>query len=117
MKKHYMCTHSFISEESRKTFFEATGRLTDREFLTGSANDPFQSNEAEMIQHWMGKDDFFFCHWLATDEDAIFATLEQYGLNDLIVTLPHQTQRYIHKDQLTDQVMVNPFSFKNNETA
>ena len=108
MKKHFMATHTWTSKEARDKVLEMNSKMSEEEFFSA-----LKTDKAETLQHWMGTDDFFFCHWLATDEDAIFATLDQYGLNDLIVTLPHQTQRYIHKDQLTDQVMVNPFSFRN----
>ena len=57
----------------------------------------------------MGKDDFFFCHWYAEDEQSIIDVLEKAGLNDLIVTMPSEMQRYITSDQISDEKLINPF--------
>ena len=57
----------------------------------------------------MGKDDFFFCHWYAEDEESIIDVLEKAGLNDLIVTMPSEMQRYITSDQISDEKLINPF--------
>ena len=57
----------------------------------------------------MGKDDFFFCHWYAEDEQSIIDVLEKAGLNDLIVTMPSEMQRYVSSDAISDDKLVNPF--------
>ena len=57
----------------------------------------------------MGKDAFFFYHWYAEDEQSIIDVLEQTGLNDIIVTMPNEMQRYISSDKITNEKLVNPF--------
>ncbi len=57
----------------------------------------------------MGKDDFFFCHWYAEDEQSIIDVLEKVGLNDVIVTMPSEMQRYVSSEKITNQKLVNPF--------
>ena len=57
----------------------------------------------------MGQSDFFFCHWYATSSDAIFEALEAAGLNDLMVTMPSEMQRYINANSTTGNKLVNPF--------
>ena len=57
----------------------------------------------------MGKDDFFFCHWYAEDEQSIIDVLEKAGLNDIIVTMPNEMQRYVTSHQITNKKLTNPF--------
>ena len=52
---------------------------------------------------------FFFCHWYAEDEQSIIDVLEQTGLNDIIVTMPNEMQRYVSSDKITNKKLVNPF--------
>ena len=43
------------------------------------------------------------------DEQSIIDVLEKAGLNDLIVTMPSEMQRYITSDQISDEKLINPF--------
>ena len=61
-KKHFIATHTFISEETKNEYAECT-------------------------QHWMGVSDFFFCHWLADDEEAILNLLMDSGDDKIFHTL------------------------------
>tara|TARA_B100001057_G_scaffold109607_1_gene107564 strand:- start:405 stop:692 length:288 start_codon:yes stop_codon:yes gene_type:complete len=90
-----------MSDDIKDKFLEDTKNTTDKELFEGMKTD-----KAELLQHWMGTEDFFYCHWFA--EDAIFAALEQMGMNDVMVTLPTETQRYVSSDSLTGESMVNP---------
>ena len=84
-KKHFICTHTWNNPESRKTVIENTKGMTDKMFF-----EVLKSEKAETLQHWMGKDDFFFCHWYAESEEAIFENLEKAGFNSLMMTLPNE---------------------------
>jgi hypothetical protein len=95
-KKHFMCTHTWVG-------LEATSQMTDREFFAS-----IKTPRAETLQHWMGQEDFFYCHWYAEDEDAIFDSLEAAGFNSLMVSLPHEMQRYVKSDDIKDETLVNP---------
>ena len=104
MKKDFMATHAWTSNEARDKVIEMNSGMTEEEFFSG-----LKTEKAETLQHWMGKDDFFFCHWYAESEDAIIEALEKVGFNDLIVTMPNEMQRYISIDKPTGKPIVNPF--------
>lgn len=78
---------------------------TDIEFF-----ETLSSEKAECIQHWMGQDDFFFCHWFAQSEEAIFEALNQTGSKDRIVTAAYETPIFVSKNELTGKPFINPFS-------
>ena len=103
-KKHYICTHTWSNPETIQDIIKQQGELTDKEFFAA-----IKTEKAETLQHWMGKDDFFFCHWLAEDEQSIIDALDQVGFNDIIVTMPSEMQRYISSEKITNQKLVNPF--------
>ena len=104
MKKHFLCTHTWASEEAKEQFLVATKDMTDRQLLEG-----FKTEKAELLQNWMGKEDFFYCHWYAEDEDAIFSALDLMDANNFMVSMPSEMQRYVSHEHLTDKPMVNPF--------
>ena len=103
-KKHYMCTHTWSNADTIKDIIKQQGEMTDKEFFAG-----LKTEKAETLQHWMGKDDFFFCHWYAEDEQSIIDVLEKTGLNDIIVTMPNEMHRYVSSDKITNKKLVNPF--------
>ena len=102
-KKHFMCTHTWVGDEAKQMGLENTSQMTDREFFAS-----IKTPRAETLQHWMGQEDFFYCHWYADDEDAIFESLEAAGFNSLMVSLPHEMQRYVKSDDIKDETLVNP---------
>lgn len=104
MKKHFLCTHTWASEEAKEQFLVASKDMTDRQMLEG-----FKTEKAELLQNWMGKEDFFYCHWYAEDEDAIFSALDLMDANNFMVSMPSEMQRYVSHEHLTDKPMVNPF--------
>ena len=102
--KHFMCTHTFSSEDAWARSSNPDTVLTDRQFF-----ELLNKDKARVLQHWRGSEDFFFCHWYAESEDAIIEALEKVGFNDLIVTMPNEMQRYISIDKPTGKPIVNPF--------
>ena len=52
-KKHFMCTHTFVSQEAAKQFISATLELTDRQIFEG-----LKTEKAEMLAHWRGEESF-----------------------------------------------------------
>ena len=103
-KKHFMCTHTWGSDEARDKVVEQSSEMTDADFFG-----LLKTDKAEVLQHWMGKDDFFFCHWFAESEEAIYEVLEAAGFNDFIVTMPNEMPRYVTSEKITGEVMSNPF--------
>ena len=96
--------YNLIDSKNIKDIIKQQGEMTDAEFFAG-----LKTEKAETLQHWMGKDDFFFCHWYAEDEQSIIDVLEKVGLNDVIVTMPSEMQRYVSSDKITNEKLVNPF--------
>ena len=77
--------------------------MTDREFFKST-----KTPRAETLQHWMGQEGFFYCHCYAEDEDTIFASFQAAGFNSLVISMPHEMQRYINSDDIKDETLVNP---------
>ena len=103
-KKHFICTHTWNNQEARIEALNFMKQMTDKEFF-----DLLRTEKAETLQHWMGEDDFFFCHWFAESEDAIYEALEAAQFNNLIVTMPNEMPRYVSSEKLTGKVMADPF--------
>ena len=57
MKKHFMCTHAFFDDGAKQAFEDASIGMTDRQIF-----EMMKGEKAEMLGHWRGNDDFFFCH-------------------------------------------------------
>ena len=102
-KKHYLCTHTWVSPEAREQGIKLTSKMTDSELVA-----TLNTEKAELLQHWMGKEDFFYCHWYADDEDSIFVALEGAGFNDVMASLPNEMHRYMTVENLTNQPLINP---------
>ena len=81
-KKHFICTHTWLNEDAKKQGTEFTSNMTEKEFF-----DSVKTDKAETLAHWMGKEDFFFCHWHAESENAIIDTLSQSGADEFMITM------------------------------
>ena len=101
--KHFIATHTCFSEEARRAFIENTKDLTHKEMIEGT-----RTEKAKMVAHWMGKDEFFFCHWLADSEEAIHEALEAQGLTDIIVTNANEMVRFVSASDLKDDPVGDP---------
>ena len=101
-KKHFICTHTWLNEDAKKQGTEFTSNMTEQEFF-----DSVKTDKAETLAHWMGKEDFFFCHWYAESEEDIIDALGE-ETNSLILTLPHEMPRYISSNNISDELVVNP---------
>ena len=53
--KHFMCTHTFLGDEAKKMFEDASLDMTDRDMFAA-----VKTEKAEMLGHWRGEEDFFF---------------------------------------------------------
>ena len=98
-KKHFIATHTFISDETKIEYFENCKGMSSEDFFT------YVKNEyAECTQHWMGVSDFFFCHWLADDEDAILNLLMDSGDDKIFHTLCAEMSCYIYPEDGNEDV-------------
>ena len=98
-----MCTHSYISDDAKENITNQIRNATDREFLEMNS-----SKNARVLQHWAGKDEFFFCHWEAQSEDDIHEVLAKIGADKFIITLANEMQRYVTSYDIKDQKLVIP---------
>ena len=69
MKKHFMCTHTFHSEESKSAFDAAAQNMTGAQMFAMMKNE-----RAELIGHWRGDNEFFYCHWYADERNQLLPT-------------------------------------------
>ena len=97
--KHFIATHTFISDETKKEYFKNCKGLSSREWFSYAKNE-----HAKCIQHWMGASDFFFCHWIAVDEDAILDFLNESGDDKIFHTLCEEMNYYICPDDENEDV-------------
>ena len=89
-KKHFIATHTFISEETKKEFFEESKGMSSKNFFTLLKNE-----NVKCVQHWMGTGDFFFCHWIAESEDAILNHLIEGGEDQFFHTMCAEMDYFI----------------------
>ncbi len=101
--KHFMCTHSYLSGDAKENVVNELRESTDRDFF-----EFYQSDKARVLQHWAGKDEFFFCHWEAESADDIHELLSKAGADDVIITLANEMQRYITSHNIEDKKLVIP---------
>ncbi len=110
--KHFICTHTFSSENNRRLFLTPpekrtppTKRLNEKEWSKAS-----KGTYAICLQTWVGNDDFFFCHWIAKDEDQIYKQLEAWELNHIVNTLIHPMNRFMSAYRNSDEIEQFPES-------
>ena len=48
-------------------------------------------------------------HQVTGSDDAIFEALDQLGLNEIMVSMPNEMQRYVRHDNIKDEVLGNPY--------
>ena len=62
-----------------------------------------KGERAEMLGHWLGKDNFLFCHCFAEDDDVIIEHLDKVGFNALMNTMPNEMPIYMSNHKITDE--------------
>ena len=87
--KHFICTHTFHSEETKKAYFEDNKDITSGEWFAS-----VEGEKVKCIQHWLGNQDFWFCHWIAESEDQIHEKLEAIGADKLVLITPLEIEVY-----------------------
>ena len=82
--KHFIATHTFHSDKVKKEYFKfVKHRKKNAEWFE---NVPKKEN-AQLHQLFIGKEDFFFCHWYAESENAIIETLSEAGADQYMITM------------------------------
>ena len=54
-KRHFMATHTWVSDDVRDQALAANSQMSDIEFF-----ESLKTESAETLAHWMGQSDFFF---------------------------------------------------------
>ena len=108
--KHFIATHTFHSSSKMKEFRGAFkhrkknsdwfntetpetkenffNTLRDRQIVNEAERKNFnQSDYIILYQFFLGKGDFFFCHWYAIDEQAIIDRLAAAGADEFFITM------------------------------
>ena len=98
-----MCTHTFLDAKAKQAFEDASKNMTDREIF-----EMMKGERAEMLGHWRGEDDFFFCHWEAEEEQDIHDALELNGLDQFCVTACYRIHSHVDTNALTGQIRSYP---------
>ena len=108
-KRNFIATHTFHSPQSKKEFFafikefktnsewfEETDEikntflksLVDRGLIDEeNLENADTSDYAIMLQIFVGRGDFFFCHWMAVDEQSIIDRLSADGSDKFMITM------------------------------
>ena len=82
--KHFIATHTFHSDKVKKEYLKfVKHRKKNAEWFE---NVPKRGN-AQLHQLFIGKADFFFCHWYAESESAIIEALSEAGADQYIITM------------------------------
>ena len=98
-----MCTHAFFDDDAKQAFEDASIGMTDRQIF-----EMMKGEKAEMLSHWRGNDDFFFCHWEAETEADIHDLLEETGMASSMVSMAQEMHRFVTTYDITDQQMIIP---------
>lgn len=101
--KHFMCTHTFSSEDAWARSSNPDTVLTDRQFF-----ELLNKDKARVLQHWRGSEDFFFCHAEAESAEDIHEVLEEVGMAGNMITMPQEMHRFVTTYNITDKKMVIP---------
>ena len=82
--KHFIATHTFNSDKAKKEYMKFVKHR--KRNVQWFENVP-KIDDAKLYQLFIGKADFFFCHWFAESESAIIETLSQAGADDFMITM------------------------------
>ena len=61
-------------------------------------------DRARVVQVFIGKADFFFCHWYAESEQIITDKLASIGADDLFITMVEKTKKPIADPEELDKM-------------
>ena len=104
---YYLATHTFHSDEKRKQYMKRIkGRKNDEWVsMMNDPSNPFHER-ARVVQVFIGKADFFFCHWYAESEHAIIDKLSFLGADDFCITMATKTKKpVVDQKELKDMLL------------
>ena len=102
-KKHFIAVHTCFTDEARRSFIDLSKGLTHAQMIEECKNE-----KAEMLAQWMGKDDFFYCHWFAENEEAIHELLGELGVDQMCATSVNEMSRYVDANDRNSKLVGDP---------
>ena len=102
-KKHFIAVHTCFTDEARRNFIDLSKGLTHAQMIEACKDE-----KAEMLAQWMGKDDFFYCHWFAESEEAIHGLLEELGVDQMCATSVNEMSRYVDANDRNSKLVGDP---------
>ena len=89
----YALAHSIL-RKLKKADFEDNKDITSKEWFAS-----VEGEKVKCIQHWLGDQDFWFCHWIAESENQIHEKLEAIGADKLFLTMTQEMSVYATSDE------------------
>ena len=85
---HYLATHTFHSDKIKKEYYRSIKSRKNNDWFAEINNPDHPLHEkAKVVQVFIGREDFFFCHWYAESEQVILEKLTSLGADEVIVTM------------------------------
>ena len=82
--KHFIATHTFHSDKVKKEYLKFVKHR--KKNVDWFENVP-KREDAQLLQLFIGRADFFFCHWYAESENTIIEALSQAGADQYMITM------------------------------
>ena len=105
-RKRYIAIHTFHSDKTKEAFRDFNNSddwssKTDKEKL-----EAWNFEKCQLVQNWIGDDDFFFCHWESESDQDIHEAMTSMGLDDLVFTACYEAHIYLDINSLPDEPAV-----------
>ena len=85
---HYLATHTFHSDKIKKEYYRSIKSRKNNDWFAEINNpDHPLHDKAKVFQVFIGREEFFFCHWYAESEQVILEKLTSLGADEVIITM------------------------------
>ena len=103
-QKHFMGIHTFLSDDTRRGYLTPPeDRKTEKEWAIDAIGE-----FATCMQTWCGNSEFFYCHWVAESEEAIFQQLEAFELDKIVSTMANEMHQFMSAYRNSDELRQYP---------
>ena len=90
---HYLATHTFHSDKIKKEYYRSIKSRKNNDWFAEINNPDHPLHEkAKVVQVFIGREDFFFCHWYAESEQVILEKLTSLGADEVIITMANKIE-------------------------
>ena len=88
-----MAVHTYLNDKAKKIILSGPSdrpkNFTDKDWCK-----QMTFEKAQCLQMWQGKDDFFFCHWIAQNQHDIHDSSEKVGAGQYLHTVCYEAIRF-----------------------